>query len=92
MVHVPSPHLLIFRIYRKRLVLLILVTTMRNMMTIIGADETDDTDLFLEELVAHGEERDGKPRAEEKNEVGGQLVPVFSSCIWVSFNFKCTCC
>ena len=61
-------------------------------MTIIGADETDDTDLFLEELVAHGEEGDGEPRAEEKNEVGGQLVPVFSSCIWVIFNFKCTCC
>jgi hypothetical protein len=49
---------------------------MRNIMTIIGADETDDTDLFLEELVAHGKEGDGQARAKEKDEVGRQLIPV----------------
>ena len=71
-----------FRIYRKRLVLLILVTTMRSIMTIIGADDARDTDLFLEELVAHGKEGDGQARAKEKDEVGRQLIPVFSSCIF----------
>ena len=31
--------------------------------------------LFLEELVAHGEEGDGEAGAEEDYEVEGQLVP-----------------
>ena len=31
--------------------------------------------LFLEELVAHGEEGDGEAGAEEDDEVEGQLVP-----------------
>ena len=72
----------IFRIYRKRLVLLILVTTMRSIMTIIRADDVKGRDLFLEELVAHGKEGDGQTRAKEEDEVGRQLVPVFSSCIF----------
>ena len=48
-------------------------------MTIIGADGTREEYLFLEELVTHGKEGDGQARAKEKNEVGRQLVPAFSS-------------
>ena len=73
----------IFRIYRKRLVLLIVVTTMRSILTIIGADGVKGReDLFLEELVAHGKEGDGQTRAKEEDEVGRQLVPEFPSCIF----------
>ena len=55
---------------------------MRSIMTIIRADDVKGRDLFLEELVAHGKEGDGQARAKEEDEVGRQLVPVFSSCIF----------
>ena len=37
-------------------------------------DRSEYSDLFLEELVSHGEEGDGETASEEQNEVNSQLV------------------
>ena len=46
---------------------------LKSIMSIIRAKNV--MSLFLEELVAHGEEGDGEAGAEEDDEVEGQLVP-----------------
>ena len=46
---------------------------LKSIMSIIRAKKL--MSLFLEELVAHGEEGDGEAGAEEDDEVEGQLVP-----------------
>ena len=46
---------------------------LKSIMSIIRAKKL--MNLFLEELVAHGEEGDGEAGAEEDDEVKGQLVP-----------------
>merc|ERR1719412_2885918 len=62
------------RFYSKRLLRLILAMMMKGIMAIIRAKNV--MSLFLEELVAHGEERDGEAGTEEDDEIEGQLVPV----------------